>query len=59
MRAELANLNNSAVLFLSSAAVNLCWYNYSRTKNKWDYKGLEIIVSHRNLRDAAREILTF
>ena len=32
---------------------------YSREKNKWDYKGLEIIVSHWNLRDAAREILTF
>ena len=35
--------------------------HYSRTKNKWDYKykGLEIIVSHWSLRDAAREILTF
>ena len=33
--------------------------DYSRVKNKWDYKGLEMIVSHWNLRDAAREILTF
>ena len=33
--------------------------DYSRTKNNWDYKGLEIIVSHWNLPDAAREILTF
>ena len=27
MRAELANLNNCAVLFLSRAAVNLSWYD--------------------------------
>ena len=30
MRAELANLNHCAVPFLSLAAVNLCWYNYSK-----------------------------
>ena len=29
MRAQLANLNNCAVLFLNRAAVNLCWYNYT------------------------------
>ena len=28
-------------------------------KNKWDYKGLEIIVSHWNLPDATCKILTF
>ena len=32
---------------------------YSSTKNKWDYKGVEIIVSHWNLPNAAREIRTF
>ena len=26
MRAKLANLNNCAVLFLSRADANLCWY---------------------------------
>ena len=29
MRAKLANLNHSAVPFLSRAAVNLCWYYYT------------------------------
>ena len=35
--------------------------DYSSTKNKWDYKGLEIIVSHWSLpnSNAAREILIF
>ena len=28
MRAELANLDDCAVPFLSRAAVNLCWYYY-------------------------------
>ena len=32
---------------------------YSSTENKWDYKGLEIIVSQWSLPNAAREILTF
>ena len=33
MRAELANLNHYAVLFLCRAAVNLCWYDSnSRTE---------------------------
>ena len=31
MRAKLANLNDCAVPFLSRAAVNLCWYNYTDT----------------------------
>ena len=31
MRAELANLNDCAVPFLSRAAVNLCWYYYIYT----------------------------
>ena len=31
MRAELANLNHCAVLFLSRAAINLSWYNSSDT----------------------------
>ena len=30
MRSELANLNHCAVPFLSRAAVNLSWFNYSR-----------------------------
>ena len=30
MRAELANLNDCAVPFLSRAAVNLWWYHYTR-----------------------------
>ena len=29
MRAELANLNHSAVPFLRRAAINLCWYYYN------------------------------
>ena len=29
MPAELANLNHCAVLFLSRAATNLCWYYYT------------------------------
>ena len=29
MRAKLANLNDCAVPFLSSAADNLCWYYYT------------------------------
>ena len=29
MRAESANLNHCAVLFLSRAATNLCWYYYN------------------------------
>ena len=29
MRAELSNLNHSAVSFLSRVAVNLCWYYYT------------------------------
>ena len=28
MRAELANLNDCSVPFLSRAAVKLCWYDY-------------------------------
>ena len=32
---------------------------HSHMKNKWDYKGLEIIILHWNLHDAACEILTF
>ena len=46
-------------------SLNFCFSNtyslrfHSRVKNKWDYKGLEIIASHWNLRDAASEILTF
>ena len=29
MRAKIANLNHCAVLFLSRAAANLCWYYYT------------------------------
>ena len=29
MRAELSNLNDCAVPFLSRVAVNLCWHNYT------------------------------
>ena len=32
MRAELANLNDCAVPFLSRAAANLCWYYYTVIK---------------------------
>ena len=30
MRTELANINHCAVLFLSRAAVNVCWYYYTK-----------------------------
>ena len=32
MRAELANINDCAVPFLSRAAVNFCWYDYTTTR---------------------------
>ena len=48
----------SGVAMVSAALLEILAY-YSRAKNKWDYKGLEIIASHWSLPDAAREILTF
>ena len=39
VRAELANLNNCAVPFLSRAAVNLCWYNYIQSISKFKTNG--------------------
>ena len=35
MRAELANLNHCAVLFLSRAAANFCWYHKLENCNRF------------------------
>ena len=37
--AELANLNHCALPFLSRAAVNLCWYNYTIHHLMWIVNG--------------------
>ena len=59
MRAKLANLNHCAAPFLSRAAVNLCWYDYSIRPKLTSFQLTIFFVSARTAYLNKRKALDF